>query len=249
MNKETRHLMIYGYTAQDLAKILRHFQAQLPEYITLSIESEQLLTRVTLTGTDRGVELLRFKVNKYHHQLRSIFGEDIVSFDRMTVPEVLGQMLKDRELTISCAESCTGGNIARLITQVPGSSAYFLGSIVSYANDIKAYVLKVPHGDLARYGAVSEQVVEKMASGVSRLMRADCAIATSGIAGPDGGTKYKPVGTVWVAAKYGKQTVTELLHLTGTRSEIIEKASIHAMVMMIRLLHTSYEVREDFNDE
>lgn len=241
--------MIYGYTAQDLAKILRHFEAQLPEYIKLKIENSNLVTKITLQGQDRGVELLRFKVNKYHHQLRSIFGEDIVSFDESTVPEVLGTMLRERELTISCAESCTGGSIAQHITRVPGSSDYFLGSIVSYANDIKAHVLKVPHGDLARYGAVSEQVVEKMAQGVARLMRTDCAVSTSGIAGPDGGTKYKPVGTVWVAAKYGKEIVTECLHLSGDRAEIIEKASIHAMVMMIRLLRTSYEVREDFNDE
>ncbi|MDE5902882.1 MAG: CinA family protein, partial [Muribaculaceae bacterium] len=152
-------------------------------------------------------------------------------------------------LTVGFAESCTGGNLAHRITQVPGSSSYFLGSVVSYSNDVKANVLGVSRGDLGQYGAVSKQVVREMAEGVARLMHTDCAIATSGIAGPDGGTRQKPVGTVWMAAKLQDKTVTECMHFGGDRNSVIESATNHALVMLVNLLRNSYEAPEDFNDE
>lgn len=113
---------------------------------------------------------------------------------------------------MSCAESCTGGNIAHRITLQPGSSNYFLGSVVSYANDIKTRVLGVPQKYIDKFGAVSREVVEAMAEGTAKLTRSDCAISTSGIAGPDGGTKSKPVGTVWIGVKYGSKLVSECKH-------------------------------------
>lgn len=163
--------------------------------------------------------------------------------------QVLGDLLVERELTVSCAESCTGGNLAHRIVQVPGSSAYFLGSVVSYSNDVKADVLKVSRNDISAHGAVSSQVVEAMAKGVAKLMRSDCAIATSGIAGPDGGTKFKPVGTVWIAVKYGDKTVSECHHFKGDRNTVIESATNHGMVMLINLLRNSYVMQEDVNDD
>ncbi|MEZ3519386.1 MAG: CinA family protein [Muribaculaceae bacterium] len=169
--------------------------------------------------------------------------------DDYTPAEVLGGLLRERELTVAFAESCTGGNLAHRITQVPGSSAYFLGSVVSYSNDVKANVLGVSRGNLGQYGAVSRQVVGEMAEGVTRLMHTDCAIATSGIAGPDGGTRQKPVGTVWMAAKVQDKTVTECMHFSGDRNTVIESATNHALVMLINLLRNSYEAPEDFNDE
>ncbi|MBS7347434.1 MAG: CinA family protein [Muribaculaceae bacterium] len=161
----------------------------------------------------------------------------------------MGDLLRERELTVSCAESCTGGNIAHNITRNAGSSAYFLGSVVSYSNDVKAGILGVSRNDLARYGAVSKQVVEQMAVGVSKLMHSDCAIATSGIAGPDGGSRYKPVGTVWMAAKYGDHVVTELKQFSGDRDNVIECATYNVMVMLIKLLRNTYTAQEDISDE
>lgn len=246
---ETRHVVIYGYTRQELSKVMRHFEAQLPEFVKITIDNTHLVTNITLTGMNTGVELLRFQMNRYHNNLNSIFNRDVVSMENQTISEVLGSLLHERELTVACAESCTGGNIAHRITQVPGSSSYFLGSVVSYSNDVKANVLNVPRGDISSFGAVSKEVVEAMAEGVSTLMKSDCAIATSGIAGPDGGTTLKPVGTVWIAAKYGDKTVSECVHFSGDRNSVIESATNHGMVMLINLLRNSYVVQEEVNDD
>lgn len=249
MPKEIRHVVIYGYTREELRTLMRHFESQLPEFVKITIDHSNLVTKITLTGINSGVELLRFKMNKFQQQLQDMFSEEIITSDDRTVAQVLGELLTERELTVASAESCTGGNIAHKITQIPGSSAYFLGSVVSYSNDIKAKVLKVSRNNLSRYGAVSKEVVEEMALGVSQLMQSDCAVATSGIAGPDGGTKFKPVGTVWMAAKYGQQVVSELIQFKGRRDQVIEKATHHVMVMLIKLLRNNYTDQEEITDD
>lgn len=249
VQKEKRHLVIYGYTKDELRNLMRHFEAQLPDFVKISISTTGLVTNITLTGVNSGVELLRFKMNKYHQNLQDLFSEEIVTKEDKTVSQVLGELLAERELTVACAESCTGGNIAHKITENAGSSAYFLGSVVSYSNDVKANVLNVSRSDIGRFGAVSEEVVEQMAKGVSKLMQSDCALATSGIAGPDGGSKFKPVGTVWMAAKLGRQVVTEVIQFSGDRSQVIESATNHVMVMLIKLLRNNYTAQEEINDD
>ena len=249
MHEEKRHLVIYGYTKQELSKIIRHFESQLPEYVRITVDNSDLVTKITLTGINSGVELLRFKMNKFHQTLNSIFLNEVVSTEDKSVAEVLGDALMERELTVASAESCTGGNIAHRITQIAGSSSYFMGSVVSYSNDVKAQVLGVSRTDIGKFGAVSREVVEAMAEGVAKLMHTECAIATSGIAGPGGGTKFKPVGTVWMAAKYGDQLVSECMHFEGSRNEVIESATNHALVMLINLLRDRYEAQEDINDD
>ena len=249
LHKETRHIVIYGYTRQELAKVMKHFEAQLPEFVKITIDSSNLVTKITLTGMNSGVEMLRFKMNRYHNNLNEIFSKEVVTTEDKSIAQVLGELLTERELTVACAESCTDGNLAHRIVQVPGSSAYFLGSIVSYSNDVKAEVLSVPRSDISAHGAVSKPVVEAMARGAAALMKSDCAIATSGIAGPDGGTRYKPVGTVWIAVKYGERVVSECLHFNGDRNQVIESATNHGMVMLINLLRNSYEMQEDLNDD
>lgn len=246
---EKRHVVIYGYTRQELAKILRHFESQLPDFVKITVDNTNLVTRVTLSGVHTGVELLRFNMNRYQQTLKDIFPKEVVTTEDKQLPEVLGQLLSERELTVASAESCTGGNIAHRITQVAGSSAYFLGSVVSYSNDVKAGVLGVSRNDIRRDGAVSRPVVEQMATGVSRLMHSDCAIATSGIAGPDGGTRFKPVGTVWIAVKYADRVVSEIQHFKGSRNQVIESATDHGIMMLINMLRDCYEIQEDINDE
>ena len=246
---ETRHLVIYGYTRQELSKVIKHFEAQLPEFVKITIDNTHLVTNITLTGMNTGVELLRFQMNRYHNNLNSIFTSDVVAMENKTIAEVLGGLLHERELTVACAESCTGGNLAHRIVQVPGSSASFQGRVVSYSNDVKANVLGVPRRDISTHGAVSTEVVEAMAKGAAKLMRTDCAIATSGIAGPDGGTPLKPVGTVWIAVKYGDTLVSECLHFKGDRNTVIESATNHAMVMLINLLRNTYVEQEEVNDD
>lgn len=248
-HRETRHLVIYGYTRRELAVIMQRFESQLPDYVKISIDSDNLVTTVTLTGVHTGVELLRFKMNKFHQDLHDLFPEEVVSTQGRSVSQELGELLAERELTVSCAESCTGGNLAHRITQNPGSSAYFLGSVVSYSNEVKTDVLNVARREIDSHGAVSKPVAEAMARGVATLMRTDCAISTTGIAGPDGGTKFKPVGTVWFAAKYKDQLVSECQHFRGDRNQVIESATNHAMVMLINLLRHTYVEQEDFLDD
>lgn len=249
IHEERRHLVIYGYTKQELNKIIRHFESQLPEYVKITVDNSDLVTKITLTGINSGVELLRFKMNKFHQTLHSLFSHEVVSTEDKKVSEVLGEVLLERELTVASAESCTGGNIAHRITQIAGSSSYFMGSVVSYSNDVKENVLGVSRSDIGRFGAVSREVVEAMAKGVSKLMHTECAIATSGIAGPGGGTKFKPVGTVWMAAKYGDQIVSECMHFKGSRNAVIESATNHSLIMLINLLKDKYEAQEDINDD
>lgn len=246
---EEKYVVIHGYSHSDLAKVLDNFKEALPEYIKLAYETRGMVTTITMQGLHESAETLRFKMNRLRQSLLDIFSEEVISTEKKTVAQILGQLLHERELTVAFAESCTGGNIAHRIVQVPGSSSYFLGSVVSYSNDVKANVLHVSRSTIEADGAVSKKVVEQMAEGVCKLMHADCSIATSGIAGPDGGTKFKPVGTVWFAVKCNEKMVTECVHFDGDRNEVIESATNHGMVMLINMLRNSYIMQEDFNDE
>jgi nicotinamide-nucleotide amidase len=148
----------------------------------------------------------------------------------------LGELLLKRGETIATAESCTGGYIAHLITKVAGSSAYYKGSILSYANEVKVNELDVKQQDLDAFGAVSEQVVEQMALGVQQKMKTDYAIATSGIAGPEGGSDEKPVGTVWIALATPEGVISKK-YIFGKQREVnIERASITALGMLVKEL-------------
>ena len=148
----------------------------------------------------------------------------------------LADILKQHQLTMGTAESCTGGRIANKITSLSGSSAYFKGGIVSYCNEVKHQVLGVSESDLQKFGAVSQPVVEQMALGAVRVLNCDCAVATSGIAGPTGAVPGKPVGTVWIAAAFKNQVVSSCYHFTFNRSGNIETSAETAIQMLIELL-------------
>ncbi len=152
----------------------------------------------------------------------------------------LARKLIEKGLTVGTAESCTGGKMASLITSIPGSSAYFKGGIVSYSNEVKNSILGVSQSDLDKYGAVSEPVVIQMVYGAQRVLKTDCAIATSGIAGPDGGTPDKPVGTVWVAVAYKEKTATRKFQFSGNREENILSSVNAGMIMLMDLLNRQY---------
>lgn len=246
---EERHVVIYGYTHSDLLPLMKHFCKSLPPYILLTHSTKALCTRVRLLGRAEGLELLRFNMNKYQRTLADLFREELLSLSDRSISEILGEMLQEKELTVSSAESCTGGNIAHRIVEAPGSSAYFLGSVVSYSNDVKANVLGVDRALISRDGAVSRSVAEAMVGGVCSLMRTDCGMATTGVAGPGGGSAAKPVGTVWFAVKYGDLVVSEVRHFAGNRNDIIEAATNHAMVMLINVLRRSYTPPEYGGDE
>lgn len=153
------------------------------------------------------------------------------------VAERVVERLLSRGYTIATAESCTGGSIAAAITGVPGCSAVFKGSVVAYCNEVKASVLGVSRETLSAHGAVSEDTVRQMALGVQSLLKADCAVATSGIAGPGGGTPEKPVGTVWVAVAVDDIVKTRLLKLSDSgRRRNIENSVSEAMLLLLEMV-------------
>ena len=161
--------------------------------------------------------------------LKPIAGEYIYGFGNDPLEVFIGNMLRGKKLTLSVAESCTGGQVAHLITSVPGSSDYFRAGIVAYANEVKVNDLGVRPETLARYGAVSEATVKEMASGVREKFNTDIGVSTSGIAGPGGGTADKPVGTVWIAYADKDQVVARQLKLSKDRMINIRVASTNAL--------------------
>ena len=159
-----------------------------------------------------------------------------MDLDLKLVSKEINEMMWRNHKTLATAESCTGGNVAHTITQVAGSSAYFVGSVVSYCNEVQKNLLGVPEKVLNTEGAVSEPTVRQMSLGVSSLLGTDCAVATSGIAGPGGAVPGKPVGTVWMSAKCGDRLVTECRRFPGSRDRVIERATTHVTLMLIKLL-------------
>jgi len=166
--------------------------------------------------------------------MAKLLGDVVYATEDISLPEAVGQMLRESGLKVATAESCTGGYLAHLLTSIPGSSDYYLGGVVSYANSVKREVLGVSPETLREHGAVSEPVVRQMVEGVCRLTGADLAMATSGIAGPGGGTPEKPVGTIWIAVGNEKEQHTHLLQLGKTRLSNIQYTAMFALDMLRR---------------
>lgn len=168
--------------------------------------------------------------------LKSAVGEYLASEGVCNPAQILLHRLRARKWTLATAESCTGGNIAHCITELAGCSDTFLGGVTAYSNEVKTNVLGVDKTVLETEGAVSQSTVNQMSAGVCRVCGADCAVATSGIAGPGGGTKSKPVGTVWISARTPERHAEELFHFRGDREAVIDRASAAALKMLIELL-------------
>lgn len=229
-------IMTQGVPESYLAALLRDWEANLPECVKLAYLPRPGIVRLRLTVVDKcandAEQLLKIIIGK----LLNIIPQHIFGYDDIGLDESLGILLKDRGLTLSTAESCTGGNIARLITSVPGSSGYYTGSVIAYENRIKTDVLGVDEELIRHKGVVSREVVEQMAVGVQQYFKTDTAIATSGIAGPDGGTAGKPVGTTWICVAYGEKTYAKKYHFWGTRNRIVDQATFTAMQLLRRLI-------------
>lgn len=229
-------IMTQGVPESYLAALLRDWEAGLPDCVRLAYLPRPGIVRLRLTVVDKCTEkaeqLLQVNIDK----LLKIIPQHIYGYDDISLEEALGQILQERELTLSTAESCTGGNIARLITSVPGSSGYYTGSVVAYDNRIKTDVLQVDQAMIDQHGVVSRQVVEQMAEGVMRYLHTDTSIATSGIAGPDGGTDEKPVGTTWICVAYGGIKHAAKYQFGGSRERTIAWSSYTAMQLLRKLI-------------
>lgn len=233
---EHRTFIVVGYAESALAIKLEQFEKELPSYIHLAYLPIPGIVRLRLTGESKNKETITQDMKILSDKLGNILGSAIVSYDDKPLSEIIGEKLKERGLTLATAESCTGGNIAHQITAIAGSSAYFLGSVVSYTNEIKHKLLNVSADVLKEYGAVSEPTVRQMAQGVCELLGADCAMATSGIAGPGGATATKPVGTVWLAAKCGDRLESQCKHFPGSRDRVIDRATTEVQIMLLKML-------------
>lgn len=230
---EYKTLLVSGIGESFLSDKLEGFEANLPKGISLAYlpKGGTIRLRLTAKGADRNK--VTDMLDKQTELLLASVKDYFMGFECDNLAETLGERLSENGKTVATAESCTGGNIAHLITLVAGSSRYYKGSVVSYANEVKEKVLGVRAGDLQQYGAVSEEVVKQMAEGVKKLLKTDYAIATSGIAGPSGGSDEKPVGTVWIAVAGERGCVAEKFLFNTTRDNFIERTSNQAILMLL----------------
>ncbi|MEN8155546.1 MAG: competence/damage-inducible protein A [Bacteroidota bacterium] len=231
-----RTIMTQGVPESYLAVLLREWEEGLPDCIKLAYLPRPGIVRLRLTASGQCARESKEMLEVMESKLLKIIPQHIFGYDDISLEEALGVLLLEKGLSVATAESCTGGNIARLITSVPGSSGYYTGSVIAYKNRIKTEVLNVDESVINRLGVVSQPVVEQMAKGVQERFGTDAAIATSGIAGPDGGTDEKPVGTTWISVTYGDKVLAKKFRFGGTRERIIAQASYTAMQLLRRLI-------------
>ena len=230
-----RTVMTYGIAESALAEMIADWEDNLPADMHLAYLPNALTgvrLRLSIYGGMR--EDQEARIENELKGLHAILGDIIYSDKDDTLESAIGEILKATGKTLSTAESCTGGMISSLITSIPGSSEYFLGSVTSYANSIKENVLGVPSKIIEEYGAVSSECVSAMAEGVRRLTGSDYSVATSGIAGPGGGSDQKPVGTVWIGVSSHMGTETFSLRFNSDRKRNIERFSSSALHILLK---------------
>ena len=227
-----RTIMVSGIPESKLALHIADFENALPANIHLAYLPKNHTIRLRLSGYDIPAQ----KVEEEKRKLIELIRPWLVATEDKPLEMLVGEKLKARGQTIATAESCTGGKLATLLNKHAGSSAFYKGSVIAYSNEVKHNILHVRQEYLDSYGAVSEQVVTAMAYGVMKTLDTDYAIATSGIAGPDGGTPEKPVGTVWLAIANRDSVQTWCLHLRGDRNTITDTATTLALVKLLAVL-------------
>jgi len=231
-----RTLLTAGIGESFIAEKISGWEGALPSHLKLAYLPNYGMVRLRITGTDSDNYRLQQDLNTQFSLLKDLVKDWMVVDEDIPMQQVIGKLLLKKNATVATAESCTGGYIAHLITSVAGSSEYFKGSIVSYANAVKEQILGVPHQVLDSVGAVSEETVRQMVTGALAALDTEYAVATSGIMGPGGGTPEKPVGTVWIAAGNKKRIITECFHLRYDRSRNIEMAATFALNMLRKVI-------------
>ena len=234
-----RTILLSGIPESKLAILIEDWENALPSSIHLAYLPKDGIIRLRLSSYG---EATREDMEQQIDTLLPLISDYLIATEDLPVEAILGNLLKQRGQTIATAESCTGGRLAAALNAQSGSSAYYMGSVVAYANEIKEQVLGVKHITLENHGAVSEQTVREMAECVRGLMNADYAIATSGIAGPTGGTPDKPVGTVWISWATPEGTEAECFRfgVAREREQITQRAVTMALVRLIQLLNSKH---------
>lgn len=223
---------VVGFAESKLSNTLTNWESKLPETVSIAYLPSPGVIRLRISETNGNQKLLE----PYTEELKEIIGKNIVAEGKEKVEITLGKTCKNKQLTIAIAESCTGGLIAHKLTSIPGSSEYFMGSVTAYSNAAKIALLKVNASIIEKHGAVSEYVAREMAIGAANAFKTKVAIATTGIAGPDGGTPEKPVGTVWIAVYYHGEVHAHLFNFTHNRQINIERAATTAMYKTLEMI-------------
>lgn len=229
-----RTILTVGEGESRIAERIEPFLERMPTHFKIAYLPNFGGVRLRLTAVGKNMAVLDRELDAQRDKLTALLGRYVFGQEKDTLEAAVGRRLQSAGKTLAIAESCTGGNIARKITAVPGASAYFEGGIVAYANAVKINTLGVPETTLQAHGAVSEATVKAMVSGTLQLFNSDIAVATSGVAGPGGGTPDKPVGTIWIAVGDRYRTKTLRLNLSHDRQQNIERTSIVAL-NLIRL--------------
>ncbi len=227
-----RTLITAGLAESMLAERIAAWESALPGYLKLAYLPNPGAVRLRLSAYEVDGASVAQEIEQRFEALRRLIPEYVVGFETASVQELVHRTLVERGRTLAVAESCTGGTIAARFTAMPGASAYFRCGVVAYSNEAKRDLLGVDAEALARYGAVSEQVARQMAEGVRRVAGADYAVATTGIAGPAGGSPEKPVGTVWIAMATPSGTTAVVKRCGTDRGQIVDRASAFAIGLL-----------------
>lgn len=226
-------LQVTGISESALAILLEEYETSMPASLHLAYLPKDGIIRLRLSSYG---EMTEEEVMRWFEELKNLTGDYMIAETDEPLEVIVGRLLKEKGATISTAESCTGGKLASLLNKHAGSSAFYYGSVISYDNSVKEHLLGVPSELIKTHGVVSEEVVRIMAGSVRKSLNTNFSIATSGIAGPSGGSEEKPVGTVWIAWATPQGTTAECFHLGKLREQITDRACIKALVGLIKLL-------------
>ncbi|MHA7109493.1 competence/damage-inducible protein A [Sunxiuqinia elliptica] len=229
-------VLVYGVPESMLAEKIEPWENALPDFIKLAYLPNQLMIRLRLSAYGTNKEVLETEVSRQIELLKAYLPEQIFGYNKDSLAGVTGQLLAKGKLTLGIAESCTGGNIAHMFTENPGSSVYLKGGIVAYSNEVKEALLHVQATTLEAHGAVSREVALEMAQGAMDALQTDYAIATTGIAGPDGGSEEKPVGTVWIAVVSKQNQTVHCYNFAHNRERNILRSSQAAINQLRQLI-------------
>ncbi len=224
--------LMAGIPESLLSEKLEEVEKEFPSFLSLAYLPKLGNIRLRIGGMHEDKAILAQAVEDFSKKIMSAVGAYVVAEKDIDFAQAIGELLIKKNATLATAESCTGGNIAHLLTLNSGSSAYFKGSVVAYANEVKEQVLGVNHDTLQKYGAVSEQTAKEMALGVRKVVGTDFGVATTGVAGPTGGSTEKPVGTIWLAVASKDKVVTKKLQLGNNRLINIEFSSVLALNLL-----------------
>ncbi len=232
-----RDILVSDIPESDLAILVEEWENQIPDFISLAYLPNRTSIDLRFTATGKDEVVLQNEIQHQIELFKQIAGQYLVSEYSGKAQQILGELLKQKGLTIATAESCTGGNIASLITSVSGSSAYFSGSVVSYATSVKTSVLGVSQQMVDEFTVVSAQVAEQMAKGACKVLNTNLAIATTGVAGPNLGEDGKDVGTAWVSVTDGEQTITKkYFYPYLDREDFIKVISNNALGLALKFI-------------